>query len=278
VRDACARHFDDIEHAIERGFVFDLDLVRRATEFFQRVLHLSSGDFEGLPFHLTPWEAFVVGSLFGWRDDAGRRRFRVAYIETGKGSGKSPLAAGIGLYMLIADGEPRAEVYAAASKKEQAMVLFRDAVSMVQQSPSLRQRVRQTGGSQVWNLSFEASFFRPISSEDGQSGPRPHCGLIDEVHEHRDDKVIEMMRAGFKGRRQRCFSRSRIADSIATRCAGVITTKLSRSQRACSMTIAFFPTCAPSTKATTRCATRPAGSRRTRTSGSASSLNICAIR
>jgi len=57
---------------------------------------------------------FIVGSLFGWRGLDGWRRFRVAYIEKPKGNGKSPLAAGIGLFMLMADGEARAEVYSAA--------------------------------------------------------------------------------------------------------------------------------------------------------------------
>jgi len=201
VRDACARHLADLKTAAARGWIFDRAMVAHAIDFFAEMLCLNSGEFEGAPFELEPWQAFIVGSLFGWRDPAGQRRFRVAFVETGKGSGKSPLAAGIGLYMLVADGEPRAEVYAAASKKDQAMILFRDAVSMVEQSPELARRVHRTGGRMVWNLSYEESFFRPISSEDGQSGPRPHCGLIDEVHEHRDDTVIEMMRAGFKARR-----------------------------------------------------------------------------
>jgi phage terminase large subunit-like protein len=201
VRDACARHLDDLKTAGARGWRFHLPTAQRALDFFPQVLRLSGGEFEGSPFELAPAQAFIVGSVFGWLDGDGRRRFRVAYVEQGKGNGKSPLAAGIGLYMLGADGEARGEIYAAASKKDQAMILFRDAVAMVDLSPQLQQRVHQTGGRQVWNLSLGSSFFRPISSDDSQSGPRPHCGLIDEVHEHRDDQVIEMMRAGFKGRR-----------------------------------------------------------------------------
>ncbi|EBK3761438.1 phage terminase small subunit P27 family, partial [Salmonella enterica] len=60
------------------------------------------------------------------------------------------------------------------------------------------------GAGKEWNLAFlqTGSFFRPISSDDGQSGPRPHCALIDEIHEHKNNQVVEMMRAGTKGRRQ----------------------------------------------------------------------------
>jgi phage terminase large subunit-like protein len=202
VRAACARHLKDLDTAADRGWRFDVKRAARAFDFFRDVLRLTAGHFEAAPFELLPWQCFVVGSLFGWIGADGFRRFRVAYVETGKGSGKSPLAGGIGLYMLVADGEARAEIYAAASKKEQAQILFRDAVAMVDLSPSLATRVRKTGRTPVWNLSFADSFFRPIASDEGQSGPRPHCGLIDELHEHHDDNVLEMMRAGFKGRRQ----------------------------------------------------------------------------
>jgi phage terminase large subunit-like protein len=105
----------------------------------------------------------------------------------------------------MADGEARAEVYAAATKKDQAMILFRDAVAMVDQSPELSKRLKKSGvGQSVWNLAYlqSGSFFRPISADDGQSGPRPHLTLIDEVHEHKTPYVIEMMKAGFKFRKQ----------------------------------------------------------------------------
>jgi phage terminase large subunit-like protein len=78
---------------------------------------------------------------------------------------------------------------------------------MVDQSPALSARIQKSGGGKEWNLAFlqAGSFFRPISSDDGQSGPRPHCALIDEVHEHKSNQVVEMMRAGTKGRRQAHF-------------------------------------------------------------------------
>lgn len=210
VRDACARHLRDLQDGHQRELRFEPRLAAEAIAFFEEVLCLNGGSFEGLPFKLQPWQAFIVGSLHGWQrrePTSGEwvRRFRVAYVETGKGSGKSPLAAGIGMHGLTADGEARAEVYAAATKKDQAMILFRDAVAMYQQSPELRRRLIASGtGENVWNLGYRAtgSWFRPISADDGQSGPRPHIALIDEVHEHKTAQVVEMMRAGTKSRRQ----------------------------------------------------------------------------
>lgn len=205
VRDACKRHLDDLKNGAKRGLRFDQTLAARAIGFFADVLRLNGGEYEGKPYHLLDWQAFIVGSLFGWLGSDGYRRFRVAYVETAKGSGKSPLAAGIGLYGMMADGEPRAEIYAAATKKDQAMILFRDAVAMVDLSPQLKLRLNKSGiGANTWNLAWleKGSFFRPISADDGQSGPRPHFSLLDEIHEHRNGYVIEMLKAGQKSRRQ----------------------------------------------------------------------------
>ncbi|HEY2024609.1 terminase large subunit domain-containing protein, partial [Paraburkholderia sp.] len=206
VRAACARHLDDLHFGPGRGLRWDLDAALRAIHFFSDVLCLNGGDFEGKPFVLLAWQTFIVGSLFGWKREDDTRRFREAYVEGGKGCGKSPLAAGVGLYMLVADGEMRAEVYAAATSRDQAMILFRDAVAMVDLSPELRSRILKSGRAErCYNLAYmqKGSFFRPIASDkDRQSGPRPHCALIDEVHEHKDRAVIDIMQAGKKGRRQ----------------------------------------------------------------------------
>ncbi|MCA3000297.1 MAG: terminase large subunit [Rhodocyclaceae bacterium] len=202
VRAACSRHLADLKRPAKDRLVWSLDHAGRVYRFFENVLRLNGGEHEGAPFKLQPCQAFILGNLFGWRNADLSRRFQTAYIEMAKGNGKSPLAAGIGLYGLIADDEPRAEIYAAATKKEQAQILFRDAVAMVELSPLLSAQIAKSGGTPVWNLGHRksGSWFRPISADDGQSGPRPHIALVDEVHEHKNALVIDMLRAGFKGR------------------------------------------------------------------------------
>lgn len=219
VRLACERHLRDLDRAAKRArpVVWDLPAAHHGIGYFRDRLRLNGGEFEGKPFVLGPWQSFIVGSLFGWKEPAGTRRFRVAYVESPKGSGKSPLAGGVGLLMMTADlqrsgdswtPEARAEVYAAAVDKEQARILFRDAVAMVDLSPELSARIQRSGGrGREWRLAHaeSGSFFLPISSENqgrGKSGPRPHCVLLDEVHEHKTSAMVEFMRAGTKGRRQ----------------------------------------------------------------------------
>lgn len=211
VRNACKRHLDDLAKGGDRGLRFDPALATRALRFFETKLKLSEGQFEGKAFSAHPAQAFIIGSLFGWQresaDHGWVRRFRRAYIEQGKGNGKSPLAGGIGLYGLMADGEAGAEIYAAGATKDQAGILFRDAIKMRDQSPDIAKRTKPSGGEgKEYNLAYLAkgSFFRPISREAKRtgSGPRPHMALCDEVHEHPDRGVMEMLERGFKFRRQ----------------------------------------------------------------------------
>lgn len=204
VRAACQRHLDDLRDGPKRGLHWDKDQANRKISFFERELRLNGGQFEGKPFLLHPSQKFRVGSLFGWYRSDGTRRFRRFYDEEGKGNGKTPMLAGIGLAGMVADNEPRAEIYAAGAKKDQAQVLFRDAVAMVDQSPGLAIRLKKSGVTPVWNLGDPetGSFFRPIASDDTQSGPRPHFALCDEIHEHKDRTVVDLLERGFKWRRQ----------------------------------------------------------------------------
>ena len=207
VRNACRRHFDDLEFGKNRGLYFDHEAASRVFRFFEGVLKLSEGQFEGKPFVLHESQAFILGSLFGWKRADGTRRFRRAYIEQGKGNGKSPMCGGIGIYGLCADGEAGSQVYAAAAKKDQAAILFRDAVRMVRASPSLSDRITFSGGmGREFNMAHHpsGSFFRPVSRDAGKSGsgPRPYFVLADEVHEMPDGAILEMMERGFKFRQQ----------------------------------------------------------------------------
>lgn len=211
VRNACQRHLDDLVNGPARGLTWDIAAAERVWGYFENVLKLSQGQFEGRPFLLHPSQAFITGSIFGWKKldpiHGQVRRFRRAYIEEGKGNGKSPLVGGIGLYGLGSDGEAGAEIYAAGATRDQAGILFADAVKMVKQSPALDRKFRFHGGEgRENNIAFldKGAFFRPVSRENRRtgSGPRPHFALCDEVHEHPDRGIIDTLERGFKFRRQ----------------------------------------------------------------------------
>jgi phage terminase large subunit-like protein len=212
VKLACARHLRDLKQQKAKGLEWRPDAAQEVIDFFAEVLVLpentdaddtqpiSHEDDVPRPFVLSPFQAFIAGSLFGWYTAKGYRRFHQAYVETAKGSGKTPLGAGLMLYMLVADGEQGAQVYAAAVGKDQAKLAFTDAERMVNASPYLSDMIDQ----KVNNLAVleSGSFFRPISSEKrGLDGKRVHGALIDELHEHPTPVVVNKMRKGIKGRR-----------------------------------------------------------------------------
>jgi phage terminase large subunit-like protein len=221
VRLACERHVRDLAQQRTEAFpyYFDIAAAEHIIGFFPSFLTLE----DGRPFVLTDWLQFCLGSVFGWkRVTNGRRRFQVAYIETAKGSGKTPTLAGVGLYGLAFDDEASAQIFSAAFDKGQASLILNDAIRMAENSPDLREML-EIG---KYNIAHAASgsFFRATSSEHrSKSGPRPHYVLIDELHEHRDATVVTKLTAGFKFRRSRCSSKSRTPAPTAPGSAGSIT-------------------------------------------------------
>ena len=193
VRLACERHLRDLKR---KDVVWRPEMAERAFDFYRSMLTLEDAS----AFELLPFQRFIIGSLFGWYASDGTRRFRTAYVETGKGSGKTPLAAGVGLYGLIADGEPAPEVYSAATMRDQAKICFNDALRMVEGEAELKDLVSVQVGSLT--IPGRSATFRPVSSEHkGLDGLRPHIGLIDELHEHPTGLVVDKIRAGIKRRR-----------------------------------------------------------------------------
>jgi len=203
VRNAARRFLADLKR---KDITFDLTKALRAVRFIESELRLSEGQFDKQSFKLEPVQKFIVMNIFGFFKPNGRRRFRRAFIEIGKGNGKSPLAAAIGLYGLMSDNEPGAEIYSAASNLDQAKILFKDACKMVRKSPEISRRVHISGseGSET-NIAYlrKGSFFRPVSKGFAKSGagPRPHMALADEVHEMTSRKILEQLERGFKFRR-----------------------------------------------------------------------------
>lgn len=121
----------------------------------------------------------------------------------------SPLAGGIGLFGMLSDKEPGAQIYSAGADRNQSDILFQDAVKMAKSSPRINEMMTYSGNQKVFNMACLRrkqgnSFFKPLAKTAGKSGsgPRPHYALIDELHEHPDRAVMDLLESGFKWRRQ----------------------------------------------------------------------------
>jgi len=150
---------------------------------------------------LESWQIFFVCSVFGWVDDKGFRRYREVLLLVPRKNGKSALAAAIGLYMLCADGEYGAEVYTGATSEKQAKEVFTPAQAMVRMNPQMQEYFElQNNASNICILK-NGSKMEPVigNPPDGSS---PSCAIADEVHEHKDSRLIDTMVTGMGAREQ----------------------------------------------------------------------------
>lgn len=199
VRLAVERYYADLDRALDEGRYFDKKAAMRAIHFIEKLKH-TKGEWAGQRFRLEPWQQFVLWNIFGWKNADGTRRFRYAYIEIARKNGKTALSAGIGLYMLFADGESRPEVYSAATVKDQAKICFSDAVEIVKVT-DLKNYLTPYRNSIVYEL--KGGTMKPLSSDYGtHDGLNPSCGIIDEFHAHKDSGMFDVIKSAFGARRQ----------------------------------------------------------------------------
>lgn len=197
---AVQRQLDDLEHASERGFRFDRQAAEHATRFFPFLRH-SKGEWAGQPFLLEPWEQFITWCVFGWKRADGMRRYRTAYIEVPRKNGKTTWLAGTGIYLLVADGEPGAEVYSAGTKRDQARLSHAEATRMVKGSPFLSKMIRVYRDN--LHIPETASKFEPLGADaDTMDGLNVHGALIDELHAHKNRRVVDALDTATGARRQ----------------------------------------------------------------------------
>jgi len=200
VKLACERHRRDLDNGSERGLWFDAKAAQVVIAFFSLLKH-SKGEWAGRPVTLEPWQQFVLASIFGWKRADGTRRFRTAILEVARKNGKTTMAAGVGLYLLVADGEPGAEVYSAATKRDQARLSHGEATRMVKASPQLRREVRIFKDN--IHIVDTASKFEPLGADaDTMDGLNVHGAIIDEIHAHKSRDTWDLLETATGARRQ----------------------------------------------------------------------------
>lgn len=192
VRLACKRHLDDLKHALKRGFYFDETEADLAIQLSTIKCH-SKGKWAGTPIELSDWQKFIKGSLFGWkRLSTGLRRFRMFYGEVSRKNGKSTMMADLGIDLAFLDGEGGAEVYTAATKRDQARIVFDAAREMVRASPDLKSAINIFNTNM--HMTSTASKMEPLSADSRTlDGLNVHAGIIDEFHEHKTSGVLDIL-------------------------------------------------------------------------------------
>lgn len=195
---AIDRQIEDLqrEPSEQWQWVFDHGRAERICAFLELLPHIK-GKWarDGRLLVLDPWQCFIVTTVFGWIHRAtGLRRFREAYIEVPRKNGKSLVSAGIGLYMLSADGEQGAEVYSAATTRDQARIVFDDAKGMAERTPDMRTYLGVAILTHSITVAHTSSKFSPLAAEAStQDGLNVHCAVIDELHAHKKRDLYDVI-------------------------------------------------------------------------------------
>jgi phage terminase large subunit-like protein len=201
---ACERHLRDLDASPASGYRFDWARADKVVRFFQLLRHYKGAGFAGQRIELQPFQVFIVGCLFGWLRTADNlRRFRNAFIELPRGNGKSTLLGGLGTWLAFFDGEPSADVFTFATKRDQARIIFDAARQMLLRAPAVKRRGGIIVQKHVLYAPESDSKFLPLGSDvDTLDGLRPHAGLADEVHKHASPELISIIESGMGTRPQ----------------------------------------------------------------------------
>jgi phage terminase large subunit-like protein len=172
------------EAALLEGCYFSWEAARRVEDFGKRFIRLSTGRWDGQPFELMAWQRDdIFFPLFGWLRPDGRRRFRFADVFTPKKNGKSGMCSFLSLNLLCGDGEARAEVYAAATDRAQASLVFDESSRMVKKSPALASRLSVFDSTKTITYPRSGGMYKALAGEYASSEGKNIHGLIcDELH------------------------------------------------------------------------------------------------
>jgi len=188
--------------ATDSEYYFDTARGEHIIQFFEQFLRHSKGKLGGKTVQLELWQKAMLSAQYGFVDIDGLRQYQRKVLIIGKKNGKSFISSGEGLYLLTADGENGPEVYAAATKKEQANIIWKEAVKMRNKSPALKKRTRSIV-SGIFCDRNEGEFKSLASDVNTLDGLNVYGALLDEIQQWRNGRAIyDMVADGISAREQ----------------------------------------------------------------------------
>ncbi|MFB6585686.1 terminase large subunit [Bacillus thuringiensis] len=183
-------------------FEYDANKANHVIEFIENFCKHSKGKWGGKPIELEVWQKAFLAASFGFVHKIdGTRKYREVLLIVARKNGKSTIASGIGLYLQVADGEPGAEIYAVATKLDQAKLVWLDAKRMVKKSPVLLKRIKPL--VRELNADFNDSTFKPLGSDsETLDGLNVHGAMMDEIHAWKDKNLYDVIVDGTSSREQ----------------------------------------------------------------------------
>lgn len=196
------KHLVEKLHDKNSKYIYDDEKAQYAIDFIQTFCKHSKGQWAGKTVILELWQKAVTSALFGFVDkNTGLREYKQLILIVARKNGKSTFASCIGLYLLIADGEAGPEIYSAATKRDQAKIIWKEACAMVKKSPALHKKL-DLRVSVIRSRFNEGSFEALGSDSDKLDGLNVHGALIDELHALKDKNLYDVLIDGMTAREQ----------------------------------------------------------------------------
>jgi len=212
---ACKRFLDDLDRQARDDFPYRLEEAAgaRACRFCDLMPHIkgewakpvySDGALSYAKLDMEDWQVFKTMNLFGWKHVVtGLRRFRRCYEEVARKNAKSTWAAAVLLLLLVADGEPGAQVYSAATTGEQAREVFDTARHMALRDPVFLARFGVDVGKHDITIASSASGAKPLNAEGSTlDGLNIHGAVVDELHAHKTRALFDVLDSATGARSQ----------------------------------------------------------------------------
>jgi phage terminase large subunit-like protein len=204
---ACQRQLRDLDRwkSPDSPFRFDERKAARVCQFVEAMPHIKGEWAKNRgTITLQPWQAFILSTIFGWiKVESGMRRFRQVYIEVPRKNAKSTLTSAVALFMLALDGEEGAELYSAGTTRDQAGIVFRDSMAMVNKSPEFRKAFNVSANSLAIFKKDTNSRYMALSSQDHRlDGLNPHFSMLDEVHAMNNRGLYDVLDTAMAARSQ----------------------------------------------------------------------------
>ena len=169
---------------------------------FLELLAFGSGDWAGKPFRLQEWQRDPIREFYGnvTMEAEENRKFRIfqyLYLEIPKKNGKTEVAAGLGLYHLLGDGEKNPQVYICAADKDNATICYNAMCGMLDARPFLDKKVKRIPSKRKIELADGSGFVQVLSAEAySKHGYNASCVIFDELHAQPNRALWDIMTFG----------------------------------------------------------------------------------
>lgn len=195
---ACKRFLSDCER---EDLFFDEDEAERILKFCSFLRHWE-GQWRGKVIELTDFQKFVVFNIMCWKKD-GKRKHTSIYIQLGRKNAKTTLVAVMALYHLMASDESTPQILVGANNEDQAKICVNTVGQICKVSPELQKLIEAKElrlyeyKAKVVGISYRSGVVEAMSKNaDTKDGFNPSLGIIDEYHEAKNDKLLNVIESG----------------------------------------------------------------------------------